>query len=310
MRNTRSTSKSAGLLPDLTPHFGHPPMTLTYNLSRTPSLDIKAPIHPPNSTADSPTSINIPLSPSSPTKKVKRVPKAPLGPTRFPPTNTHGDRQCTNCAETTTAQWRGTLCNACALWKRSRGTDRPLPLRFPRKESNTTEHASDESDKEECRVCAAVAEEGGLCRECRVRAGVPRNILVGSTHIQHRQLILQPTHRYKPYPHRSNPSTDSIRSFHSHHSIPRGPPISNERGAPAVEDPPSSPSPSTSPLPHPAGFRPRWWREREVPPPQVQEERVRVGKEEFLRACEVVWEVVHRAQGLAGEFSRGDAGRR
>lgn len=50
---------------------------------------------------------------------------------RFPSRTPQNDRQCTNCGETDTPQWRGTLCNACALWKRSRGTDRPLPLLFP-----------------------------------------------------------------------------------------------------------------------------------------------------------------------------------
>ncbi|ODN84487.1 hypothetical protein L202_00426 [Cryptococcus amylolentus CBS 6039] len=50
---------------------------------------------------------------------------------RFPPRTPTNGRQCTNCGETDTPQWRGTLCNACALRKSSRGTDRPLPLRFP-----------------------------------------------------------------------------------------------------------------------------------------------------------------------------------
>jgi hypothetical protein len=50
---------------------------------------------------------------------------------RFAPRTMDNERQCTNCGETDTPQWRGTLCNACALWKRSRGTDRPLPLLFP-----------------------------------------------------------------------------------------------------------------------------------------------------------------------------------
>ncbi|ORY33685.1 hypothetical protein BCR39DRAFT_556912 [Naematelia encephala] len=50
---------------------------------------------------------------------------------QFTPRNENGEKQCTNCGDTDTPQWRGTLCNACALWKRSRGTDRPLPLLFP-----------------------------------------------------------------------------------------------------------------------------------------------------------------------------------
>ncbi|WVF70541.1 hypothetical protein IAT40_005332 [Kwoniella sp. CBS 6097] len=56
---------------------------------------------------------------------------------RFPAKTNRGERQCTNCGEIDTPQWRGTLCNACALWKRSRGTDRPLPLLFPRRRTPT-----------------------------------------------------------------------------------------------------------------------------------------------------------------------------
>ena len=49
---------------------------------------------------------------------------------RFEPRSPCGTRQCTNCGETSTPQWRGQLCNACALWKRARGQDRPVPLKF------------------------------------------------------------------------------------------------------------------------------------------------------------------------------------
>ncbi|WVQ97381.1 hypothetical protein IAU59_004493 [Kwoniella sp. CBS 9459] len=75
------------------------------------------------------------------TKKPKTAPrksKATVNQgSRFPSKTTHGERQCTNCGEVDTPQWRGTLCNACALWKRSRGTDRPLPLLFPRRRTPT-----------------------------------------------------------------------------------------------------------------------------------------------------------------------------
>ncbi|WWC99768.1 hypothetical protein V866_006673 [Kwoniella sp. B9012] len=66
--------------------------------------------------------------------------------TRFPPYSTGGERQCTNCSEVDTPQWRGTLCNACALWKRSRGTDRPLPLLFPVKRRSPTPEEEEEKD--------------------------------------------------------------------------------------------------------------------------------------------------------------------
>ncbi|WWD09489.1 hypothetical protein V865_007613 [Kwoniella europaea PYCC6329] len=69
--------------------------------------------------------------------------------TRFPPYSTGGERQCTNCSEVDTPQWRGTLCNACALWKRSRGTDRPLPLLFPVKRRSPTPEEEEEDDRSE-----------------------------------------------------------------------------------------------------------------------------------------------------------------
>lgn len=68
---------------------------------------------------------------------------------RFPSRTPRNDRQCTNCGETDTPQWRGTLCNACALWKRSRGTDRPLPLLFPvRKRSFCRVNHVEEDERE------------------------------------------------------------------------------------------------------------------------------------------------------------------
>ena len=77
-------------------------------------------------------------APSTPPSQAKtgrkpRAARAPQAPGRFPATSKRGEKQCTNCSETDTPQWRGTLCNACALWKRSRGEDRPLPLLFPRR---------------------------------------------------------------------------------------------------------------------------------------------------------------------------------
>jgi len=72
-----------------------------------------------------------PANPSKNGKTGKTGKTAPAAPGRFPPRNEDDERQCTNCGEVDTPQWRGTLCNACALWKRARGSDRPLPLRFP-----------------------------------------------------------------------------------------------------------------------------------------------------------------------------------
>ena len=77
------------------------------------------------------------ISPDQPVSAALENPKVrpkqviPSDKARFPPRTDDGEKQCTNCGETDTPQWRGTLCNACALWRRSRGTDRPLPLLFP-----------------------------------------------------------------------------------------------------------------------------------------------------------------------------------
>ncbi|WWC66333.1 uncharacterized protein I206_100234 [Kwoniella pini CBS 10737] len=72
---------------------------------------------------------------------------------KFPLYNLKGEKQCTNCSEIDTPQWRGSLCNACALWKRSRGTDRPLPLTFPCKRKSLSPSLSsllsEEQDKDE-----------------------------------------------------------------------------------------------------------------------------------------------------------------
>ncbi|WRT64226.1 uncharacterized protein IL334_001155 [Kwoniella shivajii] len=67
---------------------------------------------------------------------------------RFPAYTPNGERQCTNCSEIDTPQWRGTLCNACALWKRSRGTDRPLPLLFPVRRKSPSPEPEDEKNEE------------------------------------------------------------------------------------------------------------------------------------------------------------------
>ena len=72
------------------------------------------------------------------------------GEPRFPPKNIHGEKQCVYCAEVDTPRWRGSLCNACALWKRSRGTDRPLPLLFPvRKRPRSPSPVSNEEDEDD-----------------------------------------------------------------------------------------------------------------------------------------------------------------
>ena len=81
---------------------------------------------------------------------------------RFAARTDKGDKRCTNCGETDTPQWRGTLCNACALWRRSRGTDRPLPLVFSsiqQVESPSTESVLGEAGMDDqngrmiCEVC-------------------------------------------------------------------------------------------------------------------------------------------------------------
>ena len=90
------------------------------------------------------------LSPDSPSPTRSPVVKAgDAGDKRNQPFSPHtqtGEKQCTNCGETDTPQWRGTLCNACALWKRSRGTDRPLPLLFPVRKRPRSPSLDEESD--------------------------------------------------------------------------------------------------------------------------------------------------------------------
>ncbi|OWZ63687.1 hypothetical protein AYX15_04415 [Cryptococcus neoformans] len=79
---------------------------------------------------------------------------------RFPSRTPQNDRQCTNCGETDTPQWRGTLCNACALWKRSRGTDRPLPLLFPVRKRSPS--CGDDEEGERVRGPAEILENRKL----------------------------------------------------------------------------------------------------------------------------------------------------
>ncbi|OWZ30177.1 hypothetical protein C356_05981 [Cryptococcus neoformans c45] len=79
---------------------------------------------------------------------------------RFPSRTPQNDRQCTNCGETDTPQWRGTLCNACALWKRSRGTDRPLPLLFPVRKRSLS--CGDDEEGERVRGPAEILENWKL----------------------------------------------------------------------------------------------------------------------------------------------------
>ncbi|WVN90360.1 uncharacterized protein L203_105596 [Cryptococcus depauperatus CBS 7841] len=89
---------------------------------------------PPPQAASSPT----PAAATSETQSSHKRNTSNNQGSRFPPCTSQNDRQCTNCGETVTSQWRGTLCNACALWKRSRGTDRPLPLLFSVKRKSLT----------------------------------------------------------------------------------------------------------------------------------------------------------------------------
>jgi len=89
------------------------------------------------------------------------VPPTPT-PGRFPPRNEADERQCTNCGEVDTPQWRGTLCNACALWRRARGSDRPLPLKFPVRRRARSVSVS---------VSRTVSSEVGLARMATVELG-------------------------------------------------------------------------------------------------------------------------------------------
>jgi len=98
-------------------------------------LSPSPPSPPPHTNQTRPTphtNLNSQPNPGS-TPKTNKKTNPHADPGRFPPRTDQGERQCTNCSETDTPQWRGTLCNACALWRRSRGTDRPMPLMFPRK---------------------------------------------------------------------------------------------------------------------------------------------------------------------------------
>jgi hypothetical protein len=114
------------------------------------SLSSSPPASPPLREISPPISINPLLSMRSQPKPKPPPPPKPVE-TRFPSRTDSNDRQCTNCGETDTPQWRGTLCNACALWKRSRGTDRPLPLLFPvrRRRSPSPEEYDEEGEVEE-----------------------------------------------------------------------------------------------------------------------------------------------------------------
>lgn len=87
-----------------------------------------------------------PLRPISPRDLPKVNPDSAVK-TRFPARTTTNEKQCTNCGEVDTPQWRGTLCNACALWRRSRGTDRPLPLLFTVRRGRSPSEESREADE-------------------------------------------------------------------------------------------------------------------------------------------------------------------
>ena len=74
---------------------------------------------------------NSPLPPQVPSTGSALISQTQGEQYRYPPVTSSGQKQCANCGEIDTPQWRGVLCNACSLWKRSRGSDRPVPLRFP-----------------------------------------------------------------------------------------------------------------------------------------------------------------------------------
>ena len=112
-------------------------------------IDVKPSLPSPLSSPHSPLREVSPEKAGGPILKseFQRKPSEP----RFPARTVHGERQCTNCGEVDTPQWRGTLCNACALWKRSRGTDRPLPLLFTtrKRPRSPTPYDDDDDDDEE-----------------------------------------------------------------------------------------------------------------------------------------------------------------
>ena len=106
----------------------------------------------------------------------------PTDAARFPVRTSHDQKQCTNCGETDTPQWRGTLCNACALWRRSRGTDRPLPLLFTRRRARSPSRdrsasigeAADDAGRC-CDMCGAPGEAGRAgCAGCEREKGGQR----------------------------------------------------------------------------------------------------------------------------------------
>ncbi|ODO07239.1 hypothetical protein L198_00818 [Cryptococcus wingfieldii CBS 7118] len=113
------------------------PVILVFPSSEPASPPLRA-VTPQNSKDSIAKSSPLPSEPTrtNPPSTRKRSSNINQG-SRFPPRTPTNDRQCTNCGERDTPQWRGTLCNACALWKRSRGTDRPLPLLFPLRRSPT-----------------------------------------------------------------------------------------------------------------------------------------------------------------------------
>lgn len=122
--------------------------------------DRKPTLPSPESSPSSPTSALVEISPEQQCIAPGSVPQKTdiadkvESKTRFPARTEDGERQCTNCSETDTPQWRGTLCNACALWKRSRGSDRPLPLVFsarkrPRSPSPLEVDIGDEEEGDE-----------------------------------------------------------------------------------------------------------------------------------------------------------------
>jgi hypothetical protein len=135
-----------------------------------PFLRVANPPHNPNQTALASTPPRE-VSPDPPAPSlVKQAhnetkPSIPRSIARFPARTERGEKQCTNCGETDTPQWRGTLCNTCALWKRSRGVDRPLPLLFPvRKRPRSVgpelEHGEGEGGKDGARGRGAKGVKG------------------------------------------------------------------------------------------------------------------------------------------------------
>ncbi|WVQ85661.1 hypothetical protein IAT38_007827 [Cryptococcus sp. DSM 104549] len=206
------------------------------------------PVHRPNG--------SLPTAPASPAAVAtaptpsKRAKPSPNQGTRFPARTAHGDRQCTNCGEVDTPQWRGTLCNACALWKRSRGTDRPLPLLFPvRRRSPTPEEeeedAEGEEEEEEEELREVGAEEGrtGGGRERFIGTSRFWQGSIGNGYSSPRGPPRTMKTQTSPARYPSTPNTPAIRDPPRPHSTPTTRPHPEPSSAPPISPTPKNTMP-------------------------------------------------------------------